>query len=553
MKLQTRWAAALLALLLAVSAAAPAGAAQSDRSASDALDRAAAYIYSTVQAPQVGTTGGEWAVLGLARSGCAVPEQYYLDYYAAVETYVEACRGRLHDRKYTEYARVITALSALGKDARDVAGYDLTQPLGDYDKTVWQGLNGPVWALIALDSAGYPMPGNPQAQTQATRQMYVDCILSRQLDNGGWSLTGGTARDSRGGAADADLTGMALQALAKYRDQPEAAQAVERALAYLSAVQDDAGGFSGQGADNVESIVQAIVALTELGIPLDDPRFVKHDHTLLDALLAYQQPDGSFRHSSGGSDSNLMSSEQGLYALAAARRAAEGKPSLYRMEDALTLTASARPEPSQGTGLSGKHPDVTPVPVSAPDKTFSDLSGNPARTAVEALAARGIINGKPDGGFDPDGCMTRAEFAAIVVRALGLEPRPSAVFPDVTPSDWYAGYAGAASAYGIVTGSESGAFLPEHTITRQEAAVMAARAAKLCGLETALSASETRDTLAQFSDYIQSAGWAREALAVCCRQGILDQSDLNIRPLDPVTRAEVAQMLFQLLTRAQLL
>lgn len=107
-------------------------------------------------------------MLGLARSGSAVPETYYQDYYAAVERYVQACGGQLHDKKYTEYSRVILALSAIGKDARDVAGYDLTLPLGDYEKTIWQGLNGPVWALIALDSRDYPVPENPQAQVQAT-------------------------------------------------------------------------------------------------------------------------------------------------------------------------------------------------------------------------------------------------------------------------------------------------------------------------------------------------------------------------------------------------
>ena len=119
-------------------------------------------------------------MLGLARSGYDVPDSYYQDYYATVETYVKACDGKLHDKKYTEYSRVIVALSSIGKDARNVGGYDLTKPLGDYDKTIWQGLNGPIWALIALDSRDYPMPENPGAETQATRQMYIDRILECQ-------------------------------------------------------------------------------------------------------------------------------------------------------------------------------------------------------------------------------------------------------------------------------------------------------------------------------------------------------------------------------------
>ena len=215
----------LLALVMAVSLAGGACAADS----AGALEETAEFVRTTITAPQVGSIGGEWAVLGLARSGCAVPTEYYDGYYARVEQYVKEKGGVLHARKYTEYSRLITALAALGQDARNVAGYDLTLPLGDYEKTVWQGINGAVWALIALDSRNYPMPQNTGAKTQATRQMYVDAILAAQLTDGGWSLTGN-------GASDADLTAMALQALAKYQDQTAAAGAVERGLACLSAM-----------------------------------------------------------------------------------------------------------------------------------------------------------------------------------------------------------------------------------------------------------------------------------------------------------------------------
>ena len=195
--------------------------------------------------------GGEWAVLGLARSGYDVPDSYYQDYYATVEAYVTACDGKLHDKKYTEYSRVIVALSSIGKDARNVAGYDLTKPLGDYEKTIWQGLNGPIWALIALDSAGYPMPENPEANVQATRQMYIDRILECQLPDGGWSLFGGTEAASSGdGISDPDITGMALQALAKYQDQPEVARATKEALTCMSEQQSDDGGFASWGTAN---------------------------------------------------------------------------------------------------------------------------------------------------------------------------------------------------------------------------------------------------------------------------------------------------------------
>ncbi len=110
-----RGAAALLALIMVLGLSGNAFAAVSDDTLTAAIEDTAQYIYETVKSPQVGSIGGEWAVLGLVRSGYTVPEEYYQDYYATVESYVRACKGELHDKKYTEYSRVIVALSAIGK------------------------------------------------------------------------------------------------------------------------------------------------------------------------------------------------------------------------------------------------------------------------------------------------------------------------------------------------------------------------------------------------------------------------------------------------------
>ena len=91
------------------------------------------YLYETVSNPQVGSIGGEWTILGLARSGIDIPDEYYEKYYRTVEEYVKDCGGVLHEKKYTEYSRVIIALTAIGKDPSDVAGYNLLTPLGDFE------------------------------------------------------------------------------------------------------------------------------------------------------------------------------------------------------------------------------------------------------------------------------------------------------------------------------------------------------------------------------------------------------------------------------------
>ena len=296
-----------------------------------AYQGASAYLAKTVSAPTVASIGGEWTVLALSRGGADFDPAAYL---ASLEKTLQETNGVLSSRKYTEYSRVILALSALGEDARNVAGYDLTAPLGDYDKMVAQGVNGAIFALLALDCADYPMPCNAEAATPATRQMYVDCILSAQRADGGWSLKADAAR------ADPDLTAMALQALSKYQQHSSVSKAINAALVCLSALQNSDGGFSSSGTANAESCAQVLLALSELGIDSDDSRFVKSGCTALDALLTYQTADGGFCHTADGG-TNLMATEQAACALAALVRAQNGQSSFYRMNETAAATAAA--------------------------------------------------------------------------------------------------------------------------------------------------------------------------------------------------------------------
>ncbi len=159
---------------------------------------------------------------------------------------------------------------------------------------------------------------------QATRDGYVDAILTRQNADGGWSLGGG--------ASDPDLTAMALQALARYRSRADVSAAVEAGLSCLSQMQEENGAFSSWGTESSESVSQVLTALTELGLSLDDARFVKNGQTLEDVLLRFAQDDGSFAHTpeDGG---NLLATTQAFYALTALQRARDGKPTLYDMSD----------------------------------------------------------------------------------------------------------------------------------------------------------------------------------------------------------------------------
>ncbi|MEG1500445.1 MAG: S-layer homology domain-containing protein, partial [Clostridiales bacterium] len=305
------------------------------------------------------------------------------------------------------------------------------------------------------------------------------------------------------------------------------------------------------GSENSESCVQILVGLSEMGIPLDDSRFVKNGKTVLDSVMAYYVKGKGFFHTKVGDGSNQMASEQGLYALVAAQRAMTGKPSLYRMTDPLKIGANA--VDIDGSGLPSKNKDVKTPKVSLVGKTFLDVQAHANQPAIEALAARQIINGKTDDKFDPNATMTRAEFATIVVKALGLNPKANNTFADVKSTDWFASFVGTANSSGIVTGISAKKFDPNGTITREEAATMVARAAKLCGMDTKYEAMAARDILSQFPDYVQISEWAKAPMAFCYDTKLLDASAKDVLPKLAIKRCEIAQILFNMLTNAKLL
>ena len=291
----------------------------------DTLVKTGNFLKESVAEPTFGSVGGEWLVMGLARSGLETSDEYYETYFQNLSAYTAQQGGVLHAKKYTEYSRVILAVTAIGQDPTDVGGFNMLLPLADFEQSVFQGINGPIFALLALDSGNYEIPENTVGSTQATRDLYVDYIMNAQLPDGGWCLMGSEA--------EIDLTAMALQALAKYRDRKDVAETVEKGLAILSDRQNENGGYPYSAAEQVscESVAQVIVALAELGISPDDSRFVKNGKTLLDGLLQFRQADGGFSHLIDG-ETDLLATEQAFYALVAANRIAQGESSLYRMK-----------------------------------------------------------------------------------------------------------------------------------------------------------------------------------------------------------------------------
>lgn len=295
--------------------------------------------------PGVGSIGGEWMALGLARSGRTVPEGYYDAVVKYVKDNIDS-NGRLDKNKATENARIILALTAIGKDVTNVDGHDLLAGLNEMSYLSKQGINGAIFTLIALDSHSYTPAGD------VTRDKLVQAILDAQISSdGGWSLDGKNA--------DVDMTAMAIQALAAYyKSNSSAKKAVDKGLSWLSSVQQNDGGFTSWGAANSESCAQVIVALTALGIdPTKDSRFIKNGVSVLDALCSFAVNGGGFKHLATETSANGMATEQGFYALVAYYRLLNGQTSLYDMTD-VKLEGVKAEEPVDDTDKSDDTADT---------------------------------------------------------------------------------------------------------------------------------------------------------------------------------------------------
>lgn len=505
------------------------------------IEDTAKCVYNNAQNPTVSSIGGEWAIIGLARSNTDIPEAYYNKYYENAEEYVKNKSGILSEKKYTEYSRLILALASIGKNPADIGGYNIIKPLADFEKTVYQGINGAIYALIALDSGAYKIPENDVADIKATREMYVNYILDKQKADGGWALTDNDEK------ADVDITAMVLQALSSYNDRNEVKNACDRGIAFLSASQNENAGYVTWGSENAESCAQVIVALCELGISPYEADFVKNEKTLVDNLLSFYIEGQGFKHSLDDDKTNQMSTEQALYSLVSLNRFESGKNTLYKMTDVMKSNTE------KSIGLPSKNPDVSIPDISADYVVFTDIAGHKNEQAINMLSKRKIINGKDVGIFDPNGTMTRAEFATIIVNGLSLPIKETKKFIDVKKNDWFYSFVNTAYCYGIVKGVSDNEYNPQGTITKEEASVMVARTAKLCGMNTELSEQEIRDILSGFTDYTKSSDWAKSSLALLYKNNILDNDDIEIEPKVSVKRSEIAQMLAKLLIKAKLI
>ncbi|WP_274365625.1 immunoglobulin-like domain-containing protein [Paenibacillus thermotolerans] len=185
---------------------------------------------------------------------------------------------------------------------------------------------------------------------------------------------------------------------------------------------------------------------------------------------------------------------------------------------------------------------------------FEDVSNHWAKDAVNNMGSRMVINGTGVGIFDPDRNITRAEFAAIMVRGLGLRlEKGLASFTDLNPRDWYYDAVQTAYSYGLVNGFEDGSFRPNDQITREQAMVIIAKAMKLTGLE-GVNSNQASNLLSIYQDASFVSGWAINGVADSVHTGIVTGRDRDkLAPNALITRAEVAMMIQRLLQKSDLI
>jgi hypothetical protein len=305
---------------------------------------------------------------------------------------------------------------------------------------------------------------------------------------------------------------MVLQALAKYQHMSDVAAATERALTFLSGVQGADGGFSSEfshGALAVESAIQVLVALSELGLSIDDTRFVKNGNTLLDYILSFRNTDGGFRHTEDSLETSLMATEQVLYGLAAAQRAQEGKSSLYRMSDA--------------------------------GRRFADvLHDNWSFNYVRLASINELMQGVAPNLFSPRATLTQAMVITVLWRFEG-EPdaQGDPTLPDVLPGLWYSEAVAWASENGIIQDHEGDSFAPGVPATREQIAVFLRNFAVFRGVDT-----DGASFVTEFDDIDAISPWAIEAMAWVNENGIITgRTPTMLAPGGNATRAEFTAML----------
>lgn len=222
-------------------------------------------------------------------------------------------------------------------------------------------------------------------------------------------------------------------------------------------------------------------------------------------------------------------------------------------------TRFIRHDDGKMTAVMHRNGNSTYAVVTAEQRVFSDTSEHWASEEIGRMASRRLINGVDGLYYEPDRTVTRAEFTAMLIRALGAsKPAGSGLeaFTDVHPGDWHYDVIHQARSLKLAEG-DGDRFQPDLPISRQEIAVLLSRTLALFPPEqpdVSQFPAEAADSIPVLRDLVDAEEWARGALETSVRHGLLrgDPNDA-VRPGDPATRAEALVMTVRLLQHLKLI
>ncbi|WP_219644547.1 Ig-like domain-containing protein [Cohnella sp. CFH 77786] len=186
---------------------------------------------------------------------------------------------------------------------------------------------------------------------------------------------------------------------------------------------------------------------------------------------------------------------------------------------------------------------------------FQDVARHWAKDAVNDMGSRMIVSGVGDGRFGPDQHITRAEFAAMIIRALGLKTVNGSIpFTDIAASDWYRDAIQTAYAYGFIGGFPDGTFRPLDAISREQAMAMLVKAMEITGLQAKLQAGGEARLLESYADVGELSEWARPSMSAGLQAGIVSgRTATLLAPKGMITRAEAAVIVRRMLQESGLI
>lgn len=434
-----------------------------------------------------------WVIMALAEAGESLDNSKWAPAGHTPLDFIQGCQEDLAGS--CDLARTLLSLTSVSAGS-EYQGIDLVPQIialqqdNGHFAQVGKGeetfINSHIWSILALHSAGESIPELEKAKKW---------LIERQNSDGGFGWCEGIP-------SDADDTAAAIRALLLMGEDPDRSLVIDSSLAYLKSCQGEDGGFNSgylagdkSNASSDAWVIQALLRAEQSPLA---PSWSRNKRNALDHLLGLQDDSGFFHYSAGVTAGPVQTTATALIALGQLARQSEANPVLGPNE-----------------------------PL---ERYFTDLDeAYWAYPAIMELVQAEILKGYPDGSFQPEKSVNRAEFATMIVKCLGLtidDKIPGSEFQDLPQGFWALESIQACVQKGYVNGMPGGIFQPDGNITGAQLATILVRT----GPEKA-------------PDPAPGPYWYEELVQLAVARDLLFP---DFDPLTPASRAQCAYSIMKL-------